>query len=79
MLCSILKLLYVVFKMPCQYLESTELKKKKHRSITEVVQKDSALETGTQRSLSQKGSLPENKLIHLGFYSCFLSHLTQHL
>lgn len=66
--------------MPCQYLESTELKKKKkHRSITEVVQKDSALETGTQRSLSQKGSLPENKLIHLGFYSCFLSHLTQHL
>lgn len=64
--------------MPCQYLESTELKKK-HRSITEVVQKDSALETGTQRSLSQKGSLPENKLIHLGFYSCFLSHLTQHL
>lgn len=64
--------------MRCQYLESTELKKK-HRSITEVVQKDSALETGTQRSLSQKGSLPENKLIHLGFYSCFLSHLTQHL
>lgn len=66
--------------MPCQYLESTELKKKKaqiyHRSGAKGL---CVLETGTQRSPSQKGSLPENKLIHLGFYSCFLSHLTQHL